>query len=217
MSLQSFEVNIYLAQVLFAIVDPPFYFLGFLATKLLGCKHTQTGSMLLSGVFIVTCAMIPLDHIFLRITMAVIGKGCLIGSINCLLMYMGELYPTVMRRRGMNVTNCLANIGSIMSPLVGMTSDLYPSLTLFIYGGVLVAACPITAPLPETLGLPLPITLQDLERRQKAALAARRRGGSCRERWVPLERPEQVLSSRIRAEARRVKGSPLPPMDLLRL
>lgn len=37
------------------------------------------------------------DHIFLRITMAVIGKGCLIGSINCLFMYVGELYPTVMR------------------------------------------------------------------------------------------------------------------------
>ena len=65
----------------------------------------------------------------------------------------------------MNVTNCLANIGSILSLLVGMTSDLYPSLPLFIYGGVLVAACPITAPLPETLELPLPNTLQDLERR----------------------------------------------------
>lgn len=37
------------------------------------------------------------DHIFLHITMAVIGKGCLIGSMNCLFMYMGELYPTVMR------------------------------------------------------------------------------------------------------------------------
>ncbi|KAJ1065753.1 hypothetical protein K5549_007748 [Capra hircus] len=156
MSLQSFEINIYLAQVFFTIVDPPFYFLGFLATKSLGRKRTQTASVLLSGVFIVTCAMIPLDRIFLRITMAVIGKGCLIGSMNCLFMYMGELYPTVMRQRGVNVTNCLANIGSILSPLVGMTSDLYPSLPLFIYGGVLVAACPITAPLPETLGLPLP-------------------------------------------------------------
>ncbi|KAI4561798.1 hypothetical protein MJG53_016852 [Ovis ammon polii x Ovis aries] len=167
MSLQSFEINIYLAQVFFTIVDPPFYFLGFLATKSLGRKRTQTASVLLSGVFIVTCAMIPLDRIFLRITMAVIGKGCLIGSMNCLFMYMGELYPTVMRQRGVNVTNCLANIGSILSPLVGMTSDLYPSLPLFIYGGVLVAACPITAPLPETLGLPLPNTLQDLERRWK--------------------------------------------------
>lgn len=62
MSLQSFEINIYLAQVFFMIVDPPFYFLGFLATKSLGRKRTQTASLLLSGVFIVTCAMIPLGE-----------------------------------------------------------------------------------------------------------------------------------------------------------
>ncbi|XP_002699365.2 solute carrier family 22 member 6 isoform X2 [Bos taurus] len=186
MSLQSFEINIYLAQVFFMIVDPPFYFLGFLATKSLGRKRTQTASLLLSGVFIVTCAMIPLDHIFLRITMAVIGKGCLIGSINCLFMYVGELYPTVMRQRGVNVTNCLANIGSILSPLVGMTSDLYPSLPLFIYGGVLVAACPITAPLPETRGLPLPNTLQDLERRWKEKSGQKQQ----EQQMVPLQPPE---------------------------
>ena len=62
MSLQSFKINIYLAQVFFTIVDPPFYFLGFLATKLLGHKRTQTASLLLSGVLIVTCAMIPLGE-----------------------------------------------------------------------------------------------------------------------------------------------------------
>lgn len=54
--------------------------------------------------------------------------------------------------------------------------------------------------------------------RQEAALAARGRSGNCRERWVQLERPGQrVLSSRTRAEDRRVKSSPLPRMDLLRL
>ncbi|KAB0358994.1 hypothetical protein FD754_003150 [Muntiacus muntjak] len=164
-----FEINIYLAQVFFKIVDPPFYFLGFLATKSLGCKRTRTASM---------CY-----HIFLRITMAVIGKGCLIGSMNCLLMYMGELNPTVMRQRGMNVTSCLANIGSILSPMVGMTSDLYPSLPLFIYGGVLVAACPITAPLPETLGLLLPNKLQDLERRWKEKSGQKQQ----EEQMVPLQ------------------------------
>ncbi|KAB0404713.1 hypothetical protein E2I00_019062, partial [Balaenoptera physalus] len=161
MGLQSLGINIYLTQVLFTTVDLPFYFLGFLTTKSLGCKHTQMGSLLLLGNFILTCAMIPL--VFLRIVMALLGKGCLTGPMNCLLMYTGELYPI----RGPSVTTTLANIGSILSPLVGMTSELYPSLPLFIYGVVLVAACPITVLLPETLGLPLPNTLQDLERRNR--------------------------------------------------
>ena len=147
MGLQSFGINIYLTQVLFTTVDLPFYFLGFLTTKSLGCKHTQMGSLLLSGNFILTCAMIPLvsmwpisapvlvlsqvqfpiwpkpttwkgmkkpsllqtfpntlslplfvpDQVFLRIAMALLGKGCLTGPMNCLLMYTVELYPIVMQ------------------------------------------------------------------------------------------------------------------------
>ncbi|XP_059785950.1 LOW QUALITY PROTEIN: solute carrier family 22 member 6-like [Balaenoptera ricei] len=163
MGLQSLGINIYLTQVLFTTVDLPFYFLGFLTTKSLGCKHTQMGSLLLSGNFILTCAMIPL--------------------------------------RGPSVTTTLANIGSILSPLVGMTSELYPSLPLFIYGAVLVAACPITVLLPETLGLPLPNTLQDLERsptRHKDYAAPRR----FRPREEPLSGPpEPILSSEADLEA----------------
>eukprot|EP00069_Balaena_mysticetus_P010327 bmy_20657T0 len=55
-----------------------------------------------------------------------------------------ESWNGTMRQRGPSVTTTLANIGSILSPRVGMTSELYPSLPLFIYGAVLVAACPIT-------------------------------------------------------------------------
>ncbi|KAM9078735.1 LOW QUALITY PROTEIN: solute carrier family 22 member 6-like [Megaptera novaeangliae] len=183
MGLQSLGINIYLTQVLFTTVDLPFYFLGFLTTKSLGCKHTQMGSLLLSGNFILTCAMIPLvNQVFLHIVMALLGKGCLTGPMNCLLMYTGELYPIVMQQRGPSVRTTLANIGSILSPLVGMTSELYPSLPLFIYGAVLVAACPITVLLPETLGLPLPNTLQDLERRWKE-----KSGHKPEQQMVPLQ------------------------------
>lgn len=66
------------------------------------------------------------------------------------------------------MTTTLANIGSVLSPLVGMTSELYPSLPLFTYGAVLVATCPIPVLLPEILGLSLPNTLQDVERRYAA-------------------------------------------------
>lgn len=147
MSLQSFGINIYLLQGLFAVVDLPFYFLGFWAVKSLGRKPTQMASLLLSGIFILAYAMIPLgeyvphscscpgpstdpapnlvqtsylegektqgssklfpvpshhlhflpDQSFLRTTMAVLGKGCITGSINCLSIYTSELYPTVMR------------------------------------------------------------------------------------------------------------------------
>ena len=59
----------------------------------------------------------------------------------------------------------LARVGSIVSPLVSMTAEIYPSVPLFIYGAVPVAASAATALLPETLGQPLPDTVQDVENR----------------------------------------------------
>uniref|UniRef100_A0A3Q2H114 Solute carrier family 22 member 6 n=1 Tax=Equus caballus TaxID=9796 RepID=A0A3Q2H114_HORSE len=169
MSLQSFGINIYLLQGLFAVVDLPFYFLGFWAVKSLGRKPTQMASLLLSGIFILAYAMIPLgEYSFLRTTMAVLGKGCITGSINCLSIYTSELYPTVMR--GQSMSGTLANTGSIVSPLVGMTTELHPSLPFFFYGAVPMTVCPIIVLLPETIGQPLPNTVLDLERRWKEKL-----------------------------------------------
>lgn len=59
----------------------------------------------------------------------------------------------------------MARVGSIVSPLVSLTADLYHSVPLFIYGIVPVIASAATALLPETLGQPLPDTVQDLESR----------------------------------------------------
>lgn len=71
----------------------------------------------------------------------------------------------------------LARVGSIVSPLVSMTAELYPSMPLFIYGAVPVAASAATALLPETLGQPLPDTVQDVESRWAPT---RRGAGTCR-------------------------------------
>lgn len=70
----------------------------------------------------------------------------------------------------MGMGSTMARVGSIMSPLVGMTAELYPSVPLFIYGAVPVAASAVTALLPETLGQPLPDTVQDMESRWEQGL-----------------------------------------------
>lgn len=89
----------------------------------------------------------------------------------------------------------MARVGSIISPLVSMTSELFPSMPLFIYGTVPVAASAFTAFLPETLGQPLPDTVQDLENR-----------------WAPTQRGARTdPRSRIQAGvALRLK--PRPPL-----
>ena len=73
--------------------------------------------------------------------------------------------PGSRRQTGLGMGSTLARVGSIVSPLVSMTAELYPSVPLFIYGAVPVAASAAITLLPETLGQPLPDTVQDVENR----------------------------------------------------
>uniref|UniRef100_A0A8C3XCC2 Solute carrier family 22 member 6 n=1 Tax=Catagonus wagneri TaxID=51154 RepID=A0A8C3XCC2_9CETA len=158
MDLQGFGVSIYLIQVIFGVVDLPAKFVGFLVINSMGRRPAQMASLLLAGICILINGVIPQDQSIVRTSLAVLGKGCLAASFNCIYLYTGELYPTMIRQTGLGM-------GSIVSP-VSMTSELYPSVPLFIYGAVPVAASAVTALLPETLGQPLPDTVQDLENRK---------------------------------------------------
>lgn len=74
-------------------------------------------------------------------------------------------HPPDHRQTGLGMGSTMARVGSIVSPLVSMTAEIYPSLPLFIFGAVPVAASAVIVLLPETLGQPLPDTVQDLKSR----------------------------------------------------
>lgn len=93
------------------------------------------------------------------------GKGGGIGQgWNSILAVANSQSPTH-RQTGLGVGSTLARVGSIVSPLVSMTAELYPTAPLFIFGAVPVAASAVTALLPETRGQPLPDTVEDLDSR----------------------------------------------------
>ncbi|XP_023420065.1 solute carrier family 22 member 6 isoform X3 [Cavia porcellus] len=170
MDLQGFGVSIYLIQVIFGAVDLPAKLVGFLVINYLGRRPAQAASLLLAGICILMNAVIPRDQTIVRTSLAVLGKGCLASSFNCIFLYTGELYPTVIRQTGLGVGSTLARVGSIVSPLVSMTAELYPTAPLFIFGAVPVAASAVTALLPETRGQPLPDTVEDLDSRRAGRL-----------------------------------------------
>ncbi|XP_028688683.2 solute carrier family 22 member 6 isoform X5 [Macaca mulatta] len=166
MDLQGFGVSIYLIQVIFGAVDLPAKLVGFLVINSLGRRPAQMAALLLAGICILLNGVVPQDQSVIRTSLAVLGKGCLAASFNCIFLYTGELYPTMIRQTGLGMGSTMARVGSIVSPLVSMTTELYPSVPLFIYGAVPVAASAVTVLLPETLGQPLPDTVQDLESRK---------------------------------------------------
>ncbi|MBN3284966.1 S22A6 protein, partial [Polyodon spathula] len=97
MDLQKFGVDIYMIQVIFGAVDIPAKLVSTAVMSLAGRRVTQSGSLILAGVTILTNIFIPHDFQTVRTVVAVFGKGCLASSFMCCYLYSGELYPTLIR------------------------------------------------------------------------------------------------------------------------
>ncbi|XP_043825444.1 solute carrier family 22 member 6 [Dromiciops gliroides] len=183
MDLQYFGTNIYLTQVIFGAVDLPAKFVGFLVINYIGRRPAQMASLLLAGISILVNMLMPKDWGIMRTSLAVLGKGCLAASFNSIFLYTGELYPTVIRQTGLGMGSMMARVGSIMSPLVNMTGELYPALPSFIYGAVPIAGGAVAFFLPETLNKPLPESVEELKARSDGKKKQKEEG----EQTIPLQ------------------------------
>ncbi|XP_036996126.2 solute carrier family 22 member 6 [Artibeus jamaicensis] len=185
MDLQGFGVSIYLIQVIFTAVDLPAKLVCFLVINSLGRRPTQMASLLLAGICILINGVVPQDQSIVRTSLSALGKGCLASSFMCIFLYTGELYPTMIRQTGLGMGSTMARVGSIVSPLVTMMAELYRPLPLFVFGTVPVVASAATAFLPETLGRPLPDTVQDVENRRRGTTQQQRQ--EQQKQMVPLQ------------------------------
>ncbi|NWQ99017.1 S226A protein, partial [Paradoxornis webbianus] len=165
MDLQNFEFDIYVVQLIFGAVDIPAKLVSILTITYVGRRFTQAAALVLAGLAILANILVPRDLRTLRTALAVFGKGCLAASFNCVFLYTGELYPTVIRQTGMGLANTMSRLGSIMAPLVKMGGELFPAMPFVIYGAAPVVSGLVAAFLPETRNTALPETVEDVEGR----------------------------------------------------
>ncbi|KAM6995809.1 uncharacterized protein RBU47_014027 [Passerculus sandwichensis] len=168
MDLQNFEFNIYVIQLIFGAVDIPAKLVSILTITYVGRRFTQAAALILAGLAILGNVLVPRDLRTLRTALAVFGKGCLAASFNCVFLYTGELYPTVIRQTGMGMANTMSRLGSIMAPLVKMAGELFPALPFVIYGAAPVVSGLVAAFLPETRNVALPETVEEVEGRPRS-------------------------------------------------
>ncbi|XP_071316556.1 solute carrier family 22 member 6 [Trachinotus anak] len=165
MDLQKFGVDFYLIQVIFGAVDIPAKIVITVSMSFIGRRPSQCGALIVAGITILINVLVPYDKQTIRTSLAVVGKGCLAASFNCCYLYSGELYPTIIRQNGMGWVSMMARIGAMVAPMVLLTGDYIPWLPGVIYGGAPILSGVAAVFLPETLGSPLPDTIQDVEER----------------------------------------------------
>ncbi|XP_066574962.1 solute carrier family 22 member 6 [Amia ocellicauda] len=165
MDLQKFGVSIYLIQVIFGCVDIPAKFITMVTMGKFGRRPSQSSTLLLAGCTVLANILVPAELQTVRTSLAVLGKGCLAAAFQCCYLFSGELYPTVIRQNGMGWVTMMARLGAMVAPMVLLLGDLLPSLPGLIYGGAPIVAGIFAFFLPETRGLQLPDTIQDVEER----------------------------------------------------
>ncbi|XP_022625103.1 solute carrier family 22 member 6-like [Seriola dumerili] len=174
MDLQKFGVSIYLMQIIFGAVDFPAKLLALGMLTYLGRRVSQATCLFLSAFIIFANIFVPTDMQTIRTTLACLGKGFTSASFTTVYLYTGELYPTVIRQTGMGFVSTMARVGSMAAPAVLILDEVLPALPSIVYGGAAVLAGCFACFLPETLNVPLPDTIEDVEEKWSATSPAPR-------------------------------------------
>lgn len=165
--------NLYVSSLLSGFSEMPIIWPTQLALEQYGRRFTLCTTLWIAASCYVCCILmhVPLEceeegHVCwqksTRLVASLIGKGSISGSFLVIFVFAGELYPTCVRSLALGFFSQCARIGSMMAPLAvwfGTTSRALP----FVVFGVIVALAALSAQnLPETKGLPLFETIEDM-------------------------------------------------------
>ena len=102
------------------------------------------------------------------------GRLTFTCGYNVQYIYAAEVYPTVIRSRALAVRLAIGSIGNLISPQIVELSIVSKQIPLIIFGFCAFMASLLMSGLPETLGKPLPETLEDINSFDKKYTARRR-------------------------------------------
>lgn len=94
---------------------------------------------------------------------AMFGKFFIASSFAVIYNYSAELFPTVVRNSAMGLGSMCARASGVSVPLITLLDSFDPKLPSVLFAVVSVVSGFLTFFLPETLGQPMPQTLEDGE------------------------------------------------------
>ncbi|XP_072887478.1 solute carrier family 22 member 6-A-like isoform X1 [Hemitrygon akajei] len=165
--LQRYGMNIYLIQVIFSAIDIPAISITYILMRYVGRCFTECVSLILAGSIIFINIFIPTEMQTLRSLLTAVGTGSISAAFCCLFLHTPELFPTVIRQTGMGLALTMARVGAIISPIVRLIDDYIPFFTMTLYGGMAIMSGIVAFTLLETRNVPLPDTIEEVERRVK--------------------------------------------------
>ncbi|XP_030053922.1 solute carrier family 22 member 3 [Microcaecilia unicolor] len=156
--------SLYIDFFISAIVELPAAILILLTIDRIGRRLPFALSNLGAGVACLITAFLSEDILWLKITIATLGRLGITMAFEIVYFVNTELYPTSLRNFGVSLCSGLCDFGGIIAPfLLFRLAALWMELPLIIFGILAMICGGLVLLLPETMGIPLPETIEDVE------------------------------------------------------
>ncbi|XP_013400156.1 organic cation transporter protein-like [Lingula anatina] len=155
--------NVYLNFALLGAADVPGMVLSMFLLDKIGRRKIIFFSMCVGGVACVLTGVIPKDMQWLVVTLALIGKMMIGGGGAVICMLAAESYPTVIRNVSLSFAASMARLGGVVAPQILLLSQFFKPLPSVVWGCTAISAGVMSLFLRETLGKPLPQTMEELD------------------------------------------------------
>ena len=157
--------NHYLGYCINAAVGVPAYILTTLAMDATGRKPLLILTLLITALSCLTAAVVPPGGF--RIFLILLAKFSIASTFTVSRIYTSELYPTHMRATALGTCKSVSALGCMAAPWVGeflpksWEHGMTASLIIYAVGSAIAGF--LSFQLADTVGFPLPSTLEDVQ------------------------------------------------------
>ncbi|XP_075852129.1 solute carrier family 22 member 4 [Microcebus murinus] len=154
----------YLNCFLSALIEVPAYVTAWLLLRTLPRRYIIAGVLFWGGAVLLLIQLVPADYYFLSIGLAMLGKFGITAAFSMLYVFTAELYPTPVRNMAVGVASMASRVGSIIAPYFVYLGAYDRLLPYIVMGSLTVLNGIITLFFPESLGMTLPETLEQMQK-----------------------------------------------------
>ncbi|XP_056267786.1 organic cation/carnitine transporter 2-like [Pseudoliparis swirei] len=160
------HANPYISCFLSAAVEVPAYTSSWLALRYFPRRLSVVSTLLVGGLSLYSLQLVPESLSELAVALEMLGKFAMTAGFTLMYAYTAELYPTVLRNTATGTCSAVSKVGSSIAPFLSQLSGDFEYLPYVVMGTLAVVSAFAALFLPETLGRPLPQTIQQMHKRQ---------------------------------------------------
>ncbi|XP_066502608.1 organic cation/carnitine transporter 2 [Hoplias malabaricus] len=155
--------NAYLNCFFSAAVEVPAYVFSWIMFRYWPRRLCLFFSLALGGVVLLFIHLLPQYLIYVSIVLEMLGKFGVTTAFAIVYAFTAELYPTILRNTAMGACSMASRAGSVCAPYFIYLGGYYKALPYILMGCLNVLSGLLSLLLPESLGMPLPETIDHMQ------------------------------------------------------